>query len=133
MTVVYPAIFHPNDDETITITFPDLPGCVSEGKGLLNAMYMARDGLALYLDTEEMLNIESAPPSDVADIIVEPGEYVTLIDADPEFYRRRRMNKAIKRTLSIPEWMDTAANQAGLSLSKVLQDALRDRFDTATQ
>lgn len=128
MVKVYPAVFHTNDDGTITITFPDLPGCTSEGKDLADALKMARDGLALYLDTQEMLGLETASPSTTNTIPTEPGEYVTLIDADPEMYRRHRMSKAVKRTLSIPEWMDTKANQAGLSLSKVLQDALNDRF-----
>ena len=128
MVKVYPAIFHPNEDGSITVTFPDLPGCTTEGKDLPDALRMARDCLALFLDTQDELGIDTAPPSATGSIIPEAGEYVTLIDADPEVYRRKRLSKAVKRTLSIPEWMDTAANQAGLSLSKVLQDALNDRF-----
>jgi len=133
MTQVFPAIFHPNEDGSITITFPDLPGCTSEGKDVTDAMRMARDGLALYLDTQDMLGMEAAHVSNTLSIPTEPGEYVTLIDADPDIYRRQRLNKAIKRTLSIPEWMDVAANQAGLSLSKVLQDALAERFAAGNQ
>jgi predicted RNase H-like HicB family nuclease len=46
MEYVYPAIFHQNEDESYTITYPGLPGCISEGKTLGNAMYTAQERLA---------------------------------------------------------------------------------------
>ena len=47
---VYPAIFHANEDNTFTITYPDLPGCITEGKSLANAMYMAQYALTQWLE-----------------------------------------------------------------------------------
>lgn len=127
--VVYPAIFHPNDDGTITVTFPDIPGCVTEGKSLENAIYMAEDALALYLDTDVMVgNPPPPPPTAPNEVPVESGEYVTLIAADPEIYARRRKNKAVKRMVSLPEWMDERASAEKISLSKELQAALTARF-----
>jgi predicted RNase H-like HicB family nuclease len=49
MEYVYPAIFHKNSDESYTITYPDLPGCISEGKSLGNAMYMAESALTQWM------------------------------------------------------------------------------------
>ena len=91
---VYPAIFHSNDDGTFTITYPDLPGCISEGKSLGN----------------------------LADIKITQNEFINLIRADIKDTR------AVKRTVSLPKWMDDMVIEAGLSLSRVLQDALKDRL-----
>lgn len=128
MVVVYPAVFHPNDDGSITVTYPDLPGCVTEGKDVADALYMARDALALWVDSTQMVG-ESVPTASAAQAIpVTAGEYITLVDADPEIYARQRRNKAVKRTVSLPEWMDERAAQEKISLSKELQAALSARF-----
>ncbi|MDR1149107.1 MAG: type II toxin-antitoxin system HicB family antitoxin [Spirochaetaceae bacterium] len=50
MEYIYPAIFHRNEDESYTIMYPDLPGCISEGKTLGNAMYMAQAALTQWID-----------------------------------------------------------------------------------
>ena len=47
---VYPALFHKNDDNSYTITYPDLPGCISEGKSLENALYMAESALTQWME-----------------------------------------------------------------------------------
>lgn len=119
---VFPALFHPNDDGSFTITYPDLPGCISEGKSLGNAMYMAQSALALWLECalEEKEPIPRA--SSLRDIPQEGSEFVSLIRADV------RDKKAVRRNISIPQWMDEKATQYGLSLSRVLQDALREKF-----
>ena len=122
---VYPAIFHRNeDDSTYTITYPDLPGCVSEGKSLENALYMAQDALKAWLgyaiDEEEEIPSASSLQS------IAPGrnEFVNLIRATV------RDNSTVRRTVSIPKWMDEQAAAAGISLSRVLQDALKERLGT---
>lgn len=119
---VYPAVFHPNDDGSFTVTYPDLPGCISEGKDLSNAIYMAQSALAQWLeyliDNKTLL----PSPSSVRHINVDGSEFSTLIPAE------LKDNRAVKRTVSLPKWMDEKASSAGLSLSRVLQDALRDRL-----
>lgn len=120
---IYPAVFHENDDGSYTITYPDLPGCVSEGKSLENALYMAEAALAQWLEylTESK---EPAPMASRAqDIHAERNEFVNLVRADI------RDNRAVRHTVSIPKWMDDRAASAGISLSRVLQDALRERLD----
>lgn len=122
---VYPAIFHLNEDDgTYTITYPDLPGCISEGKSLENALYMAEDALSTWL--EYALDENEAVPSASPLQAVTPGrgEFVNLVRASV------RDNRAVRRTVSIPKWMDEQVSAAGISLSRVLQDALKERLET---
>jgi len=122
MEYVYPAIFHRNKDESYTITYPDLPGCISEGKTLGNAMYMAQSALTQWIGylVDKKQKIPSASPAQK--IKTTNGDFVNLICAEV------RNTKAVKRTVSIPKWMDDKVIQSGLSLSRVLQDALRERL-----
>lgn len=119
---VYPALFHPNSDGSYTVTYPDLPGCISEGKTLGNAMYMAQSALSQWIEYLIDKKQDIPAPSRAQDITVGPEEFVNLIRADV------KDGRAVKRTVSIPKWMDDGAAKAGLSLSRVLQDALRDRL-----
>ena len=120
---VYPAIFHPNDDGSYTITYPDLPGCISEGKSLGNAVYMAQTAMTQWIEylTDKKQSIPSA--SDLKSIDLSPEEFVSLIRADV------KDGRAVKRTVSIPKWMDDKVTETGLSLSRVLQDALKERLN----
>lgn len=123
---VFPALFHPNEDDgSYTVTFPDLPGCVTEGKDLDEALYMAQSAMSLWLEYT-VDHRESVPsPSDMGAIPTESGEFVNLIRADI------RDSRAVKRTVSLPKWMDDRASELGLSLSRVLQNALKSRIGTA--
>lgn len=120
---VYPALFHPNSDGSFTILFPDLPGCISEGKSLANAMYMAQDALTQWIEYLTDKKEELPEPSDPRALQTEENEFVNLIRAD---IKDRR---AVKRTVSLPQWLDDQAAAAGLSLSRILQDALKDRLN----
>ena len=119
---VYPAVFHSNEDGSYTITYPDLPGCISEGKTLANAMYMAQSALTQWIEYLADKKQEIPQASNMQSIEAEPDEFVNLIRADV------RENRAVKRTVSIPKWMDDKVADAGLSLSRVLQDALLQKF-----
>ena len=122
MEYFYPAIFHKNKDESYTVTYPDLPGCISEGKNLGNALYMAQSALKQWIgyltDKEQEIPLASA----LEDVKVSTDELVNLICAEVKDAR------AVKRTVSIPKWLDDKVSQSGLSLSRVLQDALIERL-----
>jgi len=122
MEYVYPAVFYSNNDGSYTVTYPDLPGCISEGKSITNAMHMAQSALSqwiLYLSDNNSV-IPSA--SDIKSIKVNENEFVNLICADVKDER------AVRRTVSIPKWMDEKVSVMGISLSRVLQDALSQRL-----
>ncbi len=122
MDYIYPAIFEQNSDSSYTITFPDLPGCISEGKSLNNAIDMAQSALTQWveylLDEKETI----PTPSDIKTIKTLSNQFVNLIKTGI------RDNRAVRRTVSIPGWLDTKAADAGISLSKVLQDALKEKL-----
>lgn len=121
---VYPALFHlNNDDGSYTVTYPDLPGCITEGKSIGNAMYMAQSSLSQWMEylIDKKLDIPKA--SNPKDIETDADEFVNLIRADVKDTR------AVRRTVSIPKWMDDMASESGLSLSRILQDALKKRLN----
>ena len=120
---VYPAIFHPNEEGSFTITYPDLPGCISEGKSLGNAMYMAQSALTQWIEylTDKKQEIPTA--RNLNEIETFQNEFVSLIRADV------KDGRAVKRTVSIPKWMDDKVSEAGLSLSRGSQDALKERLN----
>ncbi len=122
MEYVYPAVFTPNHDGSFTVAYPDLPGCITEGKSLENALLMAQSALAQWI--AYLLDVGNDLPeaSPGKNIDVKDGEFVNLIRTETKDKR------AIKRTVSIPKWMDDKVVQSGLSLSRVLQDALSQRF-----
>lgn len=119
---VYPAVFHSNEDGSFTVTYPDLPGCISEGKSLGNAMHMAQSALTQWV---EYLKDKKQPipcASDFENIKTAQGDFVNLICADVKDRR------AVRRTVSIPKWMDEKAIESGFSLSRILQDALKEKL-----
>ncbi|KUK54299.1 MAG: hypothetical protein XD78_0445 [Desulfotomaculum sp. 46_296] len=127
MEYIYPAVFEQNSDGSYTITFPDLPGCISEGKSLSNAIDMAQNSLTQWIEylLEEKINIPH--PSDIKTIKTSSNQFANLIRTGI------RNNRAVRRTVSIPGWLDTKAADAGISLSKVLQEALKARFENKKQ
>lgn len=122
MEYIYPAIFNQNDDGSFTITFPDLPGCISEGKSLANAIDMAQNALTQWL--EYLLDEKETIPSSsqIKKINTLENQFVNLVRAEI------RDNRAVRRTVSIPNWLDVKAADAGISLSKILQEALKARL-----
>lgn len=120
---IYPAVFHPNDDGSFTITYPDLPGCISEGKSLENAMYMAQDALKQWLEVALEHEMPFSTASEVNAVPHDGAEFVSLICAEI------RDARAVRRTVSLPKWLDDQAAVSGLSLSRVLQDALKERLN----
>jgi predicted RNase H-like HicB family nuclease len=124
MEYIYAAVFEPNDDGTYTITFPDLPGCISEGKSLEDALYMAERALSQRIQYLLDEGVDIPAPSIISDITTGGADFTNLIRAS------LHETRAIRRTVSIPKWLDDKASAAGLSLSRVLQDALARRLGT---
>ena len=119
---VYPAVFHANEDGSFTITYPDLPGCITEGKNMANAVHMAQSALSQWIEYLADNKMEIPSATTMASIKTAPDEFANLICAVV------REQRAVRRTVSIPKWMDDMASDAGLSLSRILQDALTERL-----
>ena len=120
----YPAIFTPEEDGSYSINFPDLEGCYTCGDSLEDGIEMAADALALVLYGYEKDGREIPAPSVPAAIPLSGNAFVNYIACDTLRYRKMYNNKAVKKTLTLPEWLNEAAASMGLNFSQVLQEAL---------
>lgn len=124
----YPAIFTPEQDGGFSIYFPDLDGCYTCGDDMVDGLTMAQDVLALVLYGYEKDNREIPQPSKESDITLSDGEFINFIVCDTLEYRKMYNNKAVKKTLTIPEWLNEAAIAMDLNFSQVLQEALLSKL-----
>ena len=122
MDYVYPAIFHKNNDGSFTVTYPDLVGCITEGKNLENAMRMAQSALTQWINYLQDQKQAIPQPSKLNNIQANTDEFVNFI------FSEIKDKKAVKRTVSLPKWLDEKVTESGLSLSRVLQDALTEKL-----
>ena len=119
----YPAVFTP-EKEGYSVAFPDLEGCYTCGDDMQDALWMAQDVLACCLCDMEIDDQVIPPPSYLEEIKTERGEFVNYITCDTEFYRRQYKKISVKKTLTIPQWLNEAAIVRNVNFSQVLQDAL---------
>lgn len=126
---VYPAIFTKEKTGLYSVEFPDIDGCVTCGDDLADALYMAQDVLAFTLYDYERDKKTVPTPSDPDSIEVTNGSFVNCVLCDTLEYQKRNNNKAVKKTLSIPEWLNELATNAGINFSQVLQDALKAQLN----
>ena len=124
MRYVFPGVFEPSEEGGYVVSIPDIEGCFTEGNTLAEALYMAQDALAMMLVYYEDHGMNVPEPSDLDKIDVSEGSIVTLVLADTDQWRKVFDNKAVKKTLSIPSWLNTKATNAGFNFSQVLQEAL---------
>ena len=124
----YPAIFT-TEETGYSIVFPDLDGCYTCGESLEDGLDMARDALALILYGYEKDGREIPTPSKLKSLSVKENEFVNYVACDTLKYRKMYNNKAIKKTLTIPEWMNEEAMAIGINFSQVLQEALLQKLN----
>ena len=123
----YPAVFHKAEEGGFWVSFPDIPECFTEGDSIEEAYSMAVDALGLAL-TERIKDGEELPKaSNVEDI--NRDEMVVVVQFDLLEYNRKHNNKAIKKTLTIPEWLNQEALAMNINFSQVLQEALMERIN----
>lgn len=119
MLFVYPAIFHEEGND-YWVEFPDLEGCYSYGSSVSDAVTEAQEALSAYLLTLLEQGTALSAPSDIS--MLKPSDgFVSLVSCDIDQYKD---TKAVKKTLTIPSWLNDRATAMGLNFSKVLQDAL---------
>ena len=128
---VYPAIFRLEDKGMYSVFFPDLEGCYTCGENLAEALSMAEDVLAFTLYDYEKDQRSIPLPSHHSSIQLKKNEFINYILCDTTEYHRRNNNRAVKKTLTIPEWLNEEAVSAGVNFSQILQDALKEKLHTA--
>lgn len=129
--MIYPAIFHPEEVGGYSVFFPDLLGCVTQGDTLEEALFMAEDALGIYLYSIKEDGKTAPPPSNPATIELSGQDFVSLVIYDEVEYLKRTDSHSVKKTLTIPAWMDTLAREKHLNFSNVLQNAIRRELNIA--
>lgn len=126
MKLVYPAIFIPYEDGTggYAVKFLDLPGCVTGGNDMAEALFMAEDAASGWVLTELEDGKQAPVATPYQDVVIETGQIVSLVALDMDAYAEKYGSKAVKKTLTIPAWMNTYTEQHNISCSAVLQEAL---------
>lgn len=124
----YPAIFH-REGNGFWVSFPDFPECFTEGDNMEMAYEMAVDALGLAI-TSRKAEKEEIPIASKPDEVIEKDGIVVVVEFDMLEYNRKHNSKAVKKTLSIPEWLNEEAIKMGVNFSQVLQEALIIKLKT---
>jgi len=122
---IYPALFDYAEDG-ITITFPDLPGCITCATNDEEAFFMAKDALGGHMVVIEEGNDIIPIPTKLNNINLNKNQRAVLIQVDMPVIRDAINNKSVRKTLTIPQWLNTIAEREGVNFSYILQRALKE-------
>lgn len=120
----YPALFHTAEEGGFWISFPDFPECLTQGDNMEEAYEMAADALGLCVTDMYKEGLGLPKPSHPDEIAIEADSVLVIVEFDMEAYKRKHNSRAVKKTLSIPEWLNEEATALGVNFSQVLQEAL---------
>lgn len=135
MLSMYPACFL-REENGYSVIFPDLNWLATQGDTLEEAMSMAVDCLAGYLYICQLDRDPVPAPSRIEDIdpaaiakeissdIQRSNVLVNIVSVDVDVYAKQHFEKSVKKTLTIPAWLNKAALEKHINFSQVLQEAL---------
>ena len=129
MKMAYPACFYPENNGSYSVIFPDLNYCATQGKNLMEAMEMAEDAASGYL----LVSLEQGEPfpasSQIKGIVPDSDDgFVSMVLIDLDAYAKKHNDKTVKKTLTIPAWVNEAAERRGINFSSTLKDAIIDQL-----
>lgn len=133
MKYIYTALFTPMEDGSgYYAKVPDLPGCITTGKNLSDAIIQITDAMNAWLVVAEDEGEPIAPPTPQENLHINSGTICSLISADTIEYRAQTDTRAVRKNVSLPSWMVKLADKRGINCSQVLQDALRSILDNSS-
>jgi len=130
MRVVYPVILEVAEEGGYLVTVPDFRQN-TEGEDLADALYMAQDMISIMCVTYQDIGKDLPPSTPLDKVEVNKDEIKTLVFADLREYRKMLEKRSVKKTLTLPGWLNTAAEAAHINFSATLQEALKDKLDVA--
>jgi predicted RNase H-like HicB family nuclease len=131
MQLTYPAIFYEGEGG-YAVEVPDLPGCTSGGATLAEAIIMGTDAASGWVLTELEDGKSEPKASSIEDIHPGDGGFVSMLVLDMDAYADKYGNKAVRKNLTIPAWLNTFAEARHINFSKVLQDSLTVLYQQET-
>lgn len=120
--VVYPVIFSKDDNYTF-VRIPDIDGGLTQGNDLIDAVKMAADAIGILLEDK----VEYPTPTAIDELQLEKGETAALIPVDLAAYRRKH-SKTVRKSVTIPDYLDRIAKEQKINVSGVLTEALKLRL-----
>lgn len=130
MRKAYKIILTP-EENGYTVYVPDF-GSGTQGADLADAMYMARDLIGILGITKQDMGKDIPEPGS-AECVAESNDIVTYVDVDFAQYRRKNDNKKVKKTLTIPSWLNEQAESAHINFSRTLEEALLDKLEVESR
>lgn len=124
----YPALFHKAEEGGFWISFPDFPECFTEGDDITQAYEMAVEALGLAVTSRKKEKEEIPAPTEIDKLSLEDGILV-IVEFDLLEYQKKHNSRAVKKTLSIPAWLNEEATAMGVNFSQVLQEALKEKIN----
>lgn len=123
---IYPACFYKEDNGQYSVIFPDFDNATF-GNDLNDALTQAEDFLRAIIIMAIRAKEKLPEPSDITKLKADeyPDGFVSLVQADLD----KAKDKSVKKTLTIPAWLDEAALEQNINFSKVLQEALKKQLD----
>lgn len=130
MKLVYPACIYEEEDGGYSAEVPDLKGCCTQGNTLQETLEMAQDAALGWILTSIEDDEEIPPASKIEDIKLENEKgFKTLLLLDIDQYTQKYGSKqSVKKTLTIPSWLNKRAEKIGINFSQTLQDALLNKI-----
>ena len=133
MRYVYPAIITVEKGKFL-VSVPDLTGLHTFGNSMADALFMAQDAIAMWLWDAENKG-ETIPQASnqkkISRMCKSPGQIISIVAADTDEYRRQNDTRAVKKTLSIPSWLNNQAEKANAPFSQILQQGLKEYLQIA--
>ena len=130
MKYIYTATFK-TDSNKVYARVPDLPGCVTTGKDLSEAIEMIADAAALWLITAEDNGDTIPQPSTQGELRTDDDLEYSIICIDTIQYRAETDTRAVRKNVSLPAWMVSLADKHNINCSQLLQDAILKKLDVA--
>ncbi|MCX7568721.1 type II toxin-antitoxin system HicB family antitoxin [Tumebacillus sp. DT12] len=115
------------DEDGISVRFPELPGCYTGGSDPETANQNAKEALGLHIYGMEQDGEQIPEPFGLESLLktLSENEYVSYVEVRMIPFRSMMRNKAVKKTLTIPQWLNDMAEEHNVNFSQVLQDALK--------
>lgn len=117
----YPCIFNEENKEYWGQFLVPLDGIFSRGNTLAECIEDAKEALGNYL-----IDLKEYPICNINlhDISLKENQILSYVSINMEEFRLKYSRKSVKKTLSIPAWLNTKAEKENVNFSKVLQEAL---------
>jgi predicted RNase H-like HicB family nuclease len=125
---IYPAVFDPCEEGGYTITFPDLPGCITEGDTVEEALSMAKEAMTLHLYGMEDDGDTIPDPTPPEKVQIPEDGFISLVETWMPPFRNKMDLKAVNKMVTLPKWLKDMAERENVNFSHILQSALKNHL-----